>query len=77
MLLCCLDFNSSIYSREEKQDYKEHFSSEKEAMMLSAKLGTDLPAEHAQSRKHAPGARTSGTIWIPPLYLSLTDYMTW
>lgn len=69
-LLYCLKFNSSIYSRDEKQDYIEHSRSEKGAMMLLAKLSTDLPAEHAQRRKHNPGVRTSGTIWIPDLSLN-------
>ena len=62
MLLYCSKFNSSIYSREDRQDYTEHASSEKGAMMLLAKLSTDLPAEHAQRRKHNPGVRTSGTV---------------
>lgn len=62
MVMHCLKFNSSMYSREEKQHYIEHSSSEKEAMILLAKVSTDLPVEHAQRRKHNLGMKALGRI---------------
>lgn len=57
LLLPCLKFNARPYSSEQKL--------REGAMMLVAKLSTELPTEQAQRRKHDPGVRTSATTWIP------------